>query len=204
MTRPSSPGAGQPLYDVAGWADGVQKNQLVPETEEGGRDGLDSAYHPAPAHTSCLDCILADDDSEATRYQTTTTTSVAPPAAQGLKAGDEFDHFEKKEGFDLAVFLPQLVLRLLPPLMLLQLIPDTRPRVDHLLGAFGVVLSFLGQAGWNQHWPSALALLTVLMTLPGAFEIVRDKACRRSSQEGDLSRHHPWKTLFSFLASSFT
>ena len=53
-----------------------------------------------------------------------------------------------KEGFEFWVFLPQLILRLFPPLMLLQLIPDSHPRLDQLVLGTGTLLVLTGRFWW--------------------------------------------------------
>jgi hypothetical protein len=57
--------------------------------------------------------------------------------------------------FEWSVFLPQLVLHLFPPLMILQLIPDMYLRADHLALAVGLALIISGMIG--SVWCGALS-----------------------------------------------
>ena len=65
--------------------------------------------------------------------------------------------FDQREGFDVWVFLPQLLLRLFPPLMLLQLFPDFRPRADEV--ALCIVVALIVTAS-SQSVPLACASLS--------------------------------------------
>ena len=70
--------------------------------------------------------------------------------------------FDQREGFDVWVFLPQLLLRLFPPLMLLQLFPDFRPRADEV--ALCIVVALIVTAS-SQSVPLVCASLLLSMGL---------------------------------------
>ncbi len=91
------------------------------------------------------------------------------PRAGGLSTeeGDNDSNATKKDGFELSVFVPQLLLRLFPPLMLLQLVPDFQPRVDHLTLSSGFALIALGRFTW-QSYLLGVGVFVVTMSLPAA------------------------------------
>ena len=79
------------------------------------------------------------------------------------------------EGFEFMVFLPQLVMRLCPPLMLLQLIPDFRPRADHVLFSLGVSTAVAGIFKSTMVGSGALA---TLMACPAVLRLSFSPWCR--------------------------
>ena len=78
----------------------------------------------------------------------------------GQKAAADQPEVDTEEGFQWKVFLPQLFLRLLPPLMLMQLVPHARPRADESAVAVCLTLIVLSTT-----WSFALGLAALLLTM---------------------------------------
>lgn len=102
--------------------------------------------------------------------------NAAPTRGARLDEEDDDLGFSKSEGFEVMVFLPQLVVRLFPPLMLLQLVPDFHPRVDHLVLAAGTSLVLFGQFTW-QSWALGAGAFVSIMALPASLRTVWKPRC---------------------------
>ena len=73
---------------------------------------------------------------------------------------DGLEFSQQTDGWNAWVFFPQLLLRLFPPLMLLQLFPDFRPRVDVVTLCLGSAFTVMGT---SQDVPLGVATLLAIM-----------------------------------------
>eukprot|EP01046_Picozoa_sp_COSAG06_P032652 COSAG06_NODE_3279_length_5565_cov_2.542196_1_plen_459_part_10 len=89
--------------------------------------------------------------------------------------GDIMHILSNDEGFEIMVFLPQLIMRLCPPLMLLQLIPDFRPRADHVTLSLGVSAVSGGYYNSAMH---GCGVLATLMACPAVLRGTFSPWCR--------------------------
>jgi hypothetical protein len=120
--------------------------------------------------------------------------------------GDIMHILSNDEGFEIMVFLPQLIMRLCPPLMLLQLIPDFRPRADHVTLSLGVSAV---SAGVSQSAMHGCGVLATLMACPAVLRGIFSPWCRaagycvlRRGQREGYGKPHKMK-LVAFAIGIF-
>jgi hypothetical protein len=118
----------------------------------GSDDGQMAAAHNSAAATNSNDSTVEFNDEveetpAAPRRDTGTLTSLAPSTHRGIEEIAEFASHNTEVKFRWSVFVPQLVLRLFPFLMPLQLLPDFELQADHVVASIGCFFLLFGIVG---------------------------------------------------------
>eukprot|EP01043_Picozoa_sp_COSAG02_P023122 COSAG02_NODE_1225_length_13785_cov_12.911588_6_plen_1460_part_00 len=122
------------------------------------------------------------------------------PGKAGGAAADqaegEMHILANNEGFEFFVFLPQLFMRLFPPLMLLQLFPDYRPRADRCLFSLGVSAIC---AGAGKSLELGFGVLLTLLSCPAVIKAVYSRA--NGQKEPGEGHDKPHKLKYVLLVT---